>query len=497
MIAAGLILSIDQGTTNTKAALIGRDGVPVFRTSTSVTLLQPQPGFVEQDPQELWGSVRAVMEECAEYAGLCGRPVEAIAVSNQRETALAWEGAAGGPPRALGNAIGWQCRRSSDLCDALAAKHAVIQRTSGLPVDPLLTAGKWAWLLTNDAASATSRGSLCLGTVDAWLLACLTDCAAHSTDLTNASRTGLLDLTTLRWSAELAALFGIPLAALPELRASSSRFGVCSSIPALRGVPILSMIGDSHAALAGHGSYSPGTVKATYGTGSSLMTLTSGLAAHTSMVARTIAWCFGSHVQYALEGNIAMAGAGLQWVGEFLGLPQPAADAVALSESVASSCGMYFVPALVGLGAPYWDTAARGSISRLERSHRAAHLARAAVEAIGYQVADVFFALESAAGTPLRALRADGGAARNDILMQFQADILGRPVLRSINDDLSLLGAAVLAGITLGWWSSLDEFASCTGDTETFTPAMSVRERSSRVEGWRRAVRATRPEVFA
>ncbi len=487
----GLILAIDQGTTNTKASLIGPDAVPIFRTAIPVTLLQPQPGFVEQDPNELWLSVRTVMEQCAAHAAQLGQPIEAIAISNQRETAVAWTAPPGQPPTALANAVSWQCRRSAPLCDALTPHHALIQQLSGLPVDPLLTAGKWSWLLENlpehHPAPATH-----LGTVDSWLLANLTNSTTHATDLTNASRTGLLDLATLTWSRKLCTLFNIPLASLPQLRPSASNFGLCTSIPALAGVPILSVIGDSHAALAGHGSYTPGTVKATYGTGSSLMTLTPALPPHTPTLARTIAWSTANHVQYALEGNIAMAGAALQWVGEFLALPSPAADAAALSASVPSSEGLYFVPAMVGLGAPHWDTAARGSITRLERSHRAPHLARAAVEAIAFQVADVFFALESAAGTPLPALRADGGAARNDTLMQFQADLLNRPVLRSINDDLSLLGAAALAGITLGWWPSLQAFAAHTGDTQTFTPAISPAHRATLLEGWRHALTTAR-----
>jgi glycerol kinase len=279
---------------------------------------------------------------------------------------------------------------------------------------------------------------------------------------------------------------------MPSLRSSAGVFGTCTAIPALDGLPVLAAIGDSHAAMFGHGCYAPGTAKATYGTGSSLMALTSTLIADTSELARTIAWAVDGTVQFALEGNIPMTGAAIQWVGEFLQLANPAADAVRLAEAVATPDGVYFVPAMVGLGAPYWDAHARGAVSGLGRSHTSAHLARAAVDAIAYQVADVFFTMEQAIGAPIRELHADGGATRNQSLMQFQADILGRTVLRSSNEELSALGAAWLAGLQLGWWSSAEELAALPRTEDVFLPAMNDADRARLYEGWKDAVRGVR-----
>src|ERR1019366_9704499 len=269
-------------------------------------------------------------------------------------------------------------------------------------------------------------------------------------------------------------------------------FGTCRGVAGLEGVPILSAIGDSHAAMFGHGRYAPGAVKATYGTGSSLMALTPGLAVVSPVLARTIAWSIAGQTQFALEGNIAMTGSAVQWVGEFLHLPGPAQQVASLASSVKDADGVYFVPAMAGLGAPHWDSAARGTITGLGRAHTAAHLARAAVDAIAYQVADVFFAMEEASGLRFSALHADGGATCNSALMQFQADILGRPVMRSANEELSALGAAWLAGLALGWWTGLTEVASLPRTTDEFTPAMEAAERNRYFSGWKTAVRRAR-----
>jgi glycerol kinase len=299
-------------------------------------------------------------------------------------------------------------------------------------------------------------------------------------------------LQQLAWDKDLLDLFGIPLASLPEIRPSSGPFGICSGIPGLEGVPILSAIGDSHAAMFGHGQFTSGTVKATYGTGSSLMALTPALAADTPLLARTIAWSIADETQFALEGNIAMTGSAVQWVGEFLHLADPAQDAAALAAAVADSDGIYFVPAMVGLGAPHWDATARGAITGLGRSHTAAHLARAAIEAIAFQVADVFFAMEESSGIVLPALHADGGATRNRTLMQFQADILGRPVLLPAHEELSALGASRLAGLALGWWRDLSEIAKMPRTAERFSPAMKPGLRDARYADWKLAVNRAR-----
>jgi glycerol kinase len=493
------ILSIDQGTTNTKALLVDRRGEAVFRASMTLGILQPQAGFVEQDPVEIWNSVVAVAMECARYAHESGAAIAGIAISNQRETALAWrpgsdengETPAGKP---IASAISWQCRRSSEICDRLAIHGAQIREKTGLPLDPLVTASKWAWLLEArpELVELAQQGQLCFGTVDTWLIANLTCGAVHATDTSNASRTALLNLQTLDWDDEMLGLFGVPRAVLPRILQSSGVFGFCAAIPELEGVPIVSAIGDSHAALVGHGQYGPGTVKTTYGTGSSLMTLTDGLATPVEMLARTVAWSTREGVQFALEGNIAMTGSAVQWVGEFLGLENPTADTAALAETVSDAGGVVFVPAMVGLGAPYWDKEARGTIANLERSHTAAHLARAALDSIAFQVADVLLAMETAAEIELPVLLVDGGASRNDTLMQLQANVLMRPVHRASNEELSAIGAAWLGGLAIGWWNSFEELTSLHKQATTFTPNISLEECDAQRKSWKLAVRRAR-----
>lgn len=483
------VLSIDQGTTNTKALVVGRDGRPVFRASAELALRRPEAGFVEQDPEAIWSSVERVIAECVGFLEGRGECV-GVAISNQRETALAWERETGRP---VAPAMSWQCRRSAAICARLVGQAKMLRERSGLPLDPLLSAGKWAWLLGRDQALAAraDRGEICFGTVDSWLIWKLTGGAVHACDHTNASRTGLLRLATATWDEESMAMFGVPAKAMPELRTSSGVFGMCAGIEGLSGVPIVAAIGDSHAALVGHGSAQAGTVKATYGTGSSLMTLTVGVM-QADGLASTIAWSVPRDgVRYALEGNISMTGSAVQWVGEFLGLREPLAETLALAATVADSGGVAFVPAMVGLAAPYWRTEARGLISGLQAGSRAGHLARAAVEAVAFQVRDVFEAMERAADFPLPALLADGGATRNEVLMQFQADMLGRPVLRSACEDLSALGAAWLGGLTLGWWSSTAEFASLPEPATMFSPRMATDERESRLRAWEMAVGRT------
>jgi glycerol kinase len=491
------ILAIDQGTTNTKALLVDRGGRTVYRTSVPLQILQPQPGYVEQDPLGLWQSVVEVAAACVNHARTEGATIAGIALTNQRETAVTWRHATPGSAIAgepIGNAITWQCRRSAGICDRLRAHATKIQSISGLPLDPLLTASKWAWVFEHqpELLGLAESGDLLLGTVDSWLLYNLTAGEVHATDHTNASRTALLKIVSLDWEPVLLELFQIPRKALPELRPSSGVFGQCKSIPELAGVPVVAILGDSHAALVGHGQYAAGTVKATYGTGSSLMVLTPDLVAETQHLARTIAWSTADGVQFALEGNIAMSGAAVQWVGEFLGLPNPIDDAAALANTVPDSAGLILVPAMVGLGAPHWDSAARGLACSLERSHSAAHLARAAVDAIAFQVADVLEAMEDAARVRLPIMLADGGATRNDALMQMQADILGRPVHRCTHEDLSARGAAMLGGLALGWWRSLEDLAALPKTAQAFEPHMEAVEREKLRGAWRLAVRRAR-----
>ena len=480
------ILTIDQGTTNTKALLVDRDGQPVFRASAPVRLLTPRPGYVEQEPVELCNSVVEVIQHCVAHAGAAS--IEAISISNQRETALAWGRAS---RVSATNAISWQCRRSEDLCAGLATHSERIREISGLPLDPLLSASKWSWLLQheNDVAALASKGELCLGNVDSWLIFNLTGGAIHATDHTNASRTALLDLGSLDWNDELLELFGIPRASMPKLLPSSGVFGTVTNILELRGVPIVCAMGDSHAAMAGHGDYYTGAVKATYGTGSSLMTLTSGIPSSTKELSRTIAWSMADGVRYALEANITMTGSGVQWVGEFLGLTDPVVDTLALARSVPDSAGVYFVPAMVGLGAPHWDSTARGTLTGLCRSSTRAHLARAAVEAIAFQVADAFYAMEAAQRTTLPVLHTDGGATSNSGLMQFQADLLQRPIHRSACEDLSALGGAWLGGLTIGWWNDLWDLETLPQQATVFEPGAPL---PARYAEWQHAVRQAR-----
>jgi glycerol kinase len=484
---SALILAIDQGTTNTKALLVNMSGAPVFVASAPVGLIHSELGHVEQDPDQIWQSVLRVIGESALYTSQSGNSIAAVALSNQRETAVAWDKATGTP---VGNAISWQCPRSAEICRRMAPHAALIRAKTGLPLATLTSAGKWAWLIENDSSVRTlSRAkTLRFGTVDSWVVHRLTGGSVHATDFSNASRTGLLNLESLTWDTDLLDLFGLPLHAMPTLRSSSGSFGACSNVPGFDGVPILAVIGDSHAAMFGHGHYTPGTVKATYGTGSSLMALTPHLPADTLALARTIAWSISGQTQFALEGNIAMTGSAVQWVGEFLGLSNPSREAADLAATVVDADGVCFVPAMVGLGAPYWDASARGTITGLGRSHTSAHLARAAIEAIAYQVTDVFYAMEQAGNTRCAALHADGGAARNHQLMQFQADILGRPLLRSGTAELSAFGASLLAGLALGWWNSLAEIADLPRTVDHFAPAMVDDDRKRRYASWKRAV---------
>jgi glycerol kinase len=485
--SAGLILAIDQGTTNTKALLVGRTGAPIFRISSPLAIITTSGGFVEQDPIALWKSVQTVSAAAVQHASAIGARIEALAISNQRETAIAWSASTGEP---LANAVSWQCGRSAAICDRLTSKADFFRNRTGLPLASLVSAGKWAWLIENSRAvqKARNESDLRLGTVDSWLLSRLAGSGTHLTDLTNASRTGLLNLEKLDWDVDLHQVFGIPMGSMPTLRASAGHFGMCAHLPDLSDVPVLAAIGDSHAAMFGHGHYAAGSVKATYGTGSSLMALTSELTSDTASLARTIAWSAKEGTQFALEGNIPMTGSAVQWLGEFLNPGDPAEAVAGLATSVGDAGGVYFVPAMLGLGAPHWDSHARGSISGLCRHHRAAHLARAALDAVAYQVADVFFAMQSAAGMEFTELLVDGGATRNSSLMQFQADILGCPVLRSSNEELSAIGAAWLAGLELGWWKSPSELESIGQDVDHFEPRMDESKRKSLYEGWKNAV---------
>lgn len=487
----GYILAIDQGTTNTKGLLVDRSGRPIFRASAPLRLLTPASDWVEQDPLEIWASVLSVIERCLQHAS--PDTLDGIGISNQRETILVWERTTGKP---LAPAVVWQCRRSADICASLRQQghEGLLRARTGLGIDPLYSASKLSWLM-NAVPGLRKRaesGDVCAGTVDSWLIWKLTGGSAHRCDASNASRTQLFDIYRRQWDPDLLSLFEVPSTVMPEVVPSSSVFGGTvteGSLPA--GIPIASALGDSHAAMVGRGSYAPGTIKATYGTGSSLMTLVDTPTPSNSLVS-TIAWSLAGQTQYALEGNITMTGAAVQWVGEFLGLKDTVTEVVSLSNAVPDSGGTYLVPAMVGLGAPYWDSAARGAILGLTRTSTAAHLARAALDAIAYQVRDVFEAMRIEAQYDLPLLYADGGGCSNDTLMQFQADILGCPVVRSFCPDLSALGAAGLAGLTLGYWPSIASLPDTASSSEIFHPQIAEEERLRRYQGWLRAVAQTR-----
>jgi len=485
------ILAIDQGTTNTKVILFDDDARVVSRASQPVSIAFPQPGWVEQDPVAIWRSVEEGMAACLSAASVTP---DVVAVSNQRESVLVWERATGNP---LGPCITWQCRRTSAFCDELRARGVqdTIEQRTGLTIDPLFSASKIRWLL--DAMprglARAGAGELCAGTVDSWLLWHLTGGAVHACDTTNASRTQLYSLVAGGWDEELLKIFDIPRRMLPDIRPSSGEFGITRGAGTLPdGLPVAALIGDSHAALFGQAAFQPGMVKATYGTGSSLMTVTPSPIRSKHGLSTTVAWGLPERTAYALEGNITMTGGAIDWFGQFLGATNGAITVAELAASAGDAGGVYVVPAFAGLGAPYWDDRARGLICGLTRGTTAAQVARATLESVAFQVRDVFDAMASDTAQTPRALLADGGASRNDHLMQFQADMLACPVVRTASADLSALGAAWLAGLATNVWRSLDALAALPRAVDRFEPSMDRAERDDRYAGWIDAVRRAR-----
>lgn len=478
-----LVLAIDQGTTNTKALLVDRSGAVIASASRPMTVDYPQPGWAEQSAEAIWTAVRTVVDELAAHPR--ASDIAALAVSNQRESIVVWDAVTGKP---LAPCVIWQCRRTAAVCEALiAAGHGdLVEARTGLGINPLFPASKIAWLLDRipDGRQRAASGGIRAGTVDSWLLWNFTGGKLHATDHSNASRTQLFDTETLAWSNDLCDLFGVPQAMLAEVKSSDSRFGATvtdvTALPA--GIPVHGMMGDSHAALFGHGVREPGTVKATYGTGTSLMSLVPKRVRSRHGLSGTIAWSLGDRVWHALEGNISVSGQTVAFMASLLGLKDAGALAD-LAMTVPSSNGVTFIPALVGLGAPHWRNDVRGEISGLTLGTQPAHLARAAVEAVAFQVADVFAAMEADIGTPLSGLSVDGGASRNDFLMQFQADILGRPLKRGKFPEVSALGAASVAFHGLG----LGMTAGGEGQT-LFVPTMPTETREAHLAGWRKAM---------
>lgn len=451
------ILAIDQGTTNTKAVLVDDTGVIRARAAAPLISSYPQPGWAEQSAQDIWASVQAVIADIVAQTGT--GDIAGLAIANQRETLVVWDARTSQP---LLPAIIWQCRRTAETCARVIAQghDADVVAATGLGINPLFPASKLGWVMDHvpQARDLAQLGHLRAGTVDAWVLWNLTQGASFATDHSNASRTQLFDTAQLEWSPDLCDLFGAPISALPLPMPSQSRFGVTSTTSALpAGVPILAMMGDSHAALYGHGIRAPGTVKATYGTGSSLMALTPGRGASSHGLSGTIGWTAADATAYAIEGNITVSAQAAAFMAQILGLG--VAELSNLAQSVPDSGGVVFVPALAGLGAPHWDDRAKGLMAGMTHATTRAHLARATFESIACQIADVFDAMERDTAQTLTALRADGGASANGFLMQVQADILGRPVLQSQVEEVGALGAAAMAFRGLGIVMPLEQTA--------------------------------------
>ncbi len=477
------VLAIDQGTTNTKALVVDETGAVLARASTPSTSAYPKPGWAEQSAGDIWTATRQVIDTVANTV----RPdsIDALAISNQRETIVAWDAASGAP---VGPAILWQCTRTAQTCAALiAAGHGpTVEAKTGLAINPMFPAPKIAWIVQNrpEAGALYRVGRLRIGTVDAWLLWNLSGGTRFATDHSNASRTQLFDTENLAWSADLGAIFGAPTDCLPDPLPSDSRFGETAEgvtvLPA--GIPIHAMMGDSHAALYGHGVRAPGVVKATYGTGSSLMTLTPDRVASTHGVSGTIAWSDRTGTHHALEGNIFVSAQAAEFMGKLLGI----GDARALSDlaqTVDDAGGVSFVPALSGLGAPHWDERATGTVQGMTHATTPAHLARATFEAITLQIVDVFEAMQADIGQPLDALSADGGASANPFLMQLQADLLDRPVDRAEVEEVGALGAAAMA------FAALETKVEWARAGTRFEPRMPAATRATIRDTWAEAIR--------
>jgi len=480
------VLAIDQGTTGTTCLVIGEDGQIKGRAYREITQHFPEPGWVEHDAEEIFTHTRDAAREAIASSALVP---DAIGITNQRETVVLWDRRSGAP---VGRAIVWQDRRTAARCAALASQRDVIYQATGLVTDPYFSASKLEWMLEHRlGASQGGTDHLAAGTIDSWLIWKLTNGAVHATDPTNASRTMLYDINTMQWSAPLCALFGVPGAILPEVRPSSGFFGVAAAEHLGTGIPILGVAGDQQAALFGQGCWSAGTSKNSYGTGAFLL-LNTGKQRPTGghRLLTTIACDAAGAPAYALEASIFIAGAAVQWLRDGLGIVSRASDTQAMAGALSSNDGVYFVPALTGLGAPEWEPNARGTIVGLTRGTTREHIARAALEAMCYGTSDVLGAMRDASGAPLDVLRVDGGATENAWLMQYQADVLGVPVERPDIIETTAMGAGALAGIADGVWPSAEAFLA-SRRYQRFTPGQGSGAAKAALRGWHRAVRAT------
>lgn len=484
------ILALDQGTTSSRAILFDRAGAIVSVAQKEFRQIFPQPGWVEHDPREIWESQRDVMLQVCQQVQAASQDIGAIGITNQRETTVVWDRETGEP---LYNAIVWQDRRTAPLCDRLNADGhaAMITKKTGLVVDAYFSATKLHWILKNvKGAKVWARtGKLAFGTVDSWLLWNLTGGAVHQTDPSNASRTMLYNIHKLDWDDELLKLFDVPRGMLPNVGTSSEVFGETKLLGTP--IPIAGIAGDQQAALFGQGCHQPGMVKNTYGTGCFMLMNTGATPVKSkNRLLSTIAWRLGDRTEYALEGSIFVGGAVTQWLRDGLGIIRSSADMEPLARQVPDNGGVYFVPAFAGLGAPHWNSYARGTITGLTRGSTAAHIARAALEGIAYQVVDVLESMQRDSHIHWKQLRVDGGACANNLLMQFQADILRVPVVRPVVRETTALGAAYLAGLAVGFWKSKQDIARQWQADKTFKPAMKPVESQRLRKAWSHALAA-------
>ncbi len=483
------ILSLDEGTTSARAILFDRDTRPLAMESEPIECRYPNPGWVEQDAEQIWQAQLGAARRTLARAGTAADGIAAVGITNQRETTIVWDRRTGAP---IAPAIVWQCRRTAGFCEAVARDgHAArIAERTGLVIDAYFSASKIRWILDHvpDAQRRAEAGELAFGTVDSWLIYRLTGGCVHVIDRSNASRTMLLNLAGV-WDGEMLSLFGVPRPLLPRVTGSAEVVGVTNAAALGAEIPIAGIAGDQQAALVGQACFRPGLSKNTYGTGCFFLMHTGDRPVHSrNRLVTTLAASPGPRPEYALEGSVFIAGAAVQWLRDSLGLVKTAAETEALAASVPDTAGVYFVPAFVGLGAPHWKANARGTITGLTRAATAAHLVRATLEAIAYQTRELVDAMEADAGAPLAELRVDGGAAANDFLMQFQADILGKPVVRPANVETTALGAAFLAGLAAGVWSGVAEVESFWKIDRRFEPRLPASRREELYGGWKRAV---------
>lgn len=493
---ARYVVALDQGTTSSRAVLVDHDGQMVDVVQREFTQIYPRPGWVEHNPQEILFSQLGSLTELLQRYGLGAKDIACIGIDNQRETTIVWDPSTGEP---VMNAIVWQCRRTAPMIDELCGDPevaATIRAKTGLLPDAYFSASKIAWILQNvpGARERAEAGELLFGTVDTWLVWVLTGGLVHATDVTNASRTMLYNIHEGCWDPWLLDLFGIPASMMPEVRRSSGSFGETSYPGVPAGIPITGVAGDQQSALFGQCCFDAGQAKNTYGTGCFLLLHTGAEAcASKNNLVTTIAASAPDvdHIEYALEGSVFVAGAVIQWLRDELGLIREAGETEYLANSVKDNGGVYIVPAFTGLGAPYWAADARGTITGLTRGANRAHIARAALESLAYQSADLVRAMEADAGAPISTLNVDGGASRNNFLMQFQADLLGCELRRPQNIETTSLGAAYLAGLAVGFWSGTDELRGLRSTDDVFERKMAPSQVETYLTGWKEAVRRT------